>query len=147
MSGDRKFEISPTALAQARQVGLIGNLEARLAKMAKHGAPITHAEGNRRYERFIMRVEKGVLVSIVRFNPDTGEVIRNVFPDADSRQDTLGEIERQLAHGRAQKPEDADAADDEVPEPTPEAPPRTEAEREQRRQRVLQTIVRNKPKG
>lgn len=143
MSGDRKFEISPTALAQARQVGLIGNLEARLAKMAKHGAPITHAEGNRRYERFIMRVEKGVLVSIVRFNPDTGEVIRNVFPDADSRQDTLGEIERQLAHGRAQ----ADATDDEVPEPAPEGPPRTEAEREQRRQRVLQTIVRNKPKG
>jgi hypothetical protein len=141
MSGGRKIEISPAAMAQARRAGLIGNLEARLARMARHGAPITHAEGNRRYESFIMRVEQGVLVSITRFNPDTGKVIRNIFDQADSRQDTLSEIERQLAHGRAQKP------DDEAPTPRPEKPPRTEAERERQRQKVLRSIRADKPKG
>ena len=56
-SGFRHHKVSPEARKQAQALGIRGDVEAKVARMARHAAPFTHPNANRRFERFIMRVE------------------------------------------------------------------------------------------
>jgi hypothetical protein len=87
MTEEDEFELSPLAIKQARRIGLIGNVERRLQRMAKYAARFTHKEGNRRFESFILRIEDGVVRSIRRFDPTTGEVIHDVIGQLERRHE------------------------------------------------------------
>ena len=63
MSTYRKYRVSPEALAQGAALGLGPR---RIGRMARSAAPVTHPQGNRRYDDFILRVNDGVVLSIVR---------------------------------------------------------------------------------
>jgi hypothetical protein len=99
------YEIDPVVLIQARRLGLIGNVEKRVARMAKFAAPFTHPEGNRRFESFILRIEKGVVKSIRKLNVFSGEI----------EYDVLGRLEERVAQRR--KTLQAIANEFERPEP------------------------------
>jgi hypothetical protein len=107
--GFRDVEIDPIVIVQARQVGLIGNVERRVRRMAKYSAPITHQEGNRRYESFILRIEKGVVKSLRRFDPQTGEIIFDVLSEVEERNRVLRAVEKHLG-----KPAEAVALEPEL---------------------------------
>ena len=50
----REVTISPAAKRAARQAGICGNIEARLRRMARRSAPVTHDAGNRRFREFVL---------------------------------------------------------------------------------------------
>jgi hypothetical protein len=56
-SSFRHYKVSAEARKQAQTLGIRGDVEARVARMARRAAPFTHPMANRRFERFIMRVE------------------------------------------------------------------------------------------
>ena len=56
-SGFRQYKVSAEAYRQARTLGIRGDVEARVARMARRAARFTHPIANLRFERFIMRVE------------------------------------------------------------------------------------------
>lgn len=100
--GYREYEIDPIVFVQARQIGLIGNLQQRLQRMARRSAPFTHKEGNRRFESYIMRIEKGVVRSIRRFDPETGEVVVDVLGKVEQklRERTMQAIDKHLGQDK-----------------------------------------------
>jgi hypothetical protein len=63
-SGFRHYKISPEARKQAQTLGIRGEVEAKVARMARLAAPFTHPMANRRFERFIMHVEKDTVTWI-----------------------------------------------------------------------------------
>jgi hypothetical protein len=63
-SGFRHYKVSAEARKQAQALGIRGDVEAKVARMARHAAPFTHPTANRRFERFIMRVEKDTVTWI-----------------------------------------------------------------------------------
>ena len=56
-AGFRDYKVSAETRKQARTLGIRGDVEARVARMARRAARFTHPMANLRYERFIMRVE------------------------------------------------------------------------------------------
>ena len=56
-AGFRQYKVSAEAYRQARTLGIRGDVEARVARMARRAARFTHPIANLRFERFIMRVE------------------------------------------------------------------------------------------
>jgi hypothetical protein len=70
MTGFRDFEVSEQAIRDAKACGLWGNVEKRLARMAKQAAPFTHPEANRRFESFLLKIENGVVVGVQKFDPN-----------------------------------------------------------------------------
>jgi hypothetical protein len=63
-SGFRHYKVSAEAYRQARTLGIRGDVEARVARMARRAARFTHPIANLRYERFIMRLEKDTVTWI-----------------------------------------------------------------------------------
>jgi hypothetical protein len=63
-SGFRQYKVSPEAPEQAQRLGIRGDVEAKVARMARHAAPFTHPNANRRFERFIMRVDEDTVTWI-----------------------------------------------------------------------------------
>jgi hypothetical protein len=53
----RQYKVSAEARRQARTLGIRGDVETRVARMARLAARFTHPMANVRYQRFIMRVE------------------------------------------------------------------------------------------
>jgi hypothetical protein len=64
----RDVTISLAAKRAARLAGIFGNVEARLSRMARRSAPVTHPCGNRRFQEFILEIEKGVVKGVVRMD-------------------------------------------------------------------------------
>ena len=62
----RAYRVADVAIAQGRAIGLAGDVSARLRRMARRSAPITHHDGNRRFDDFILRVENNVVQSVNR---------------------------------------------------------------------------------
>jgi hypothetical protein len=67
----RQYEVSAEVRKQAQTLGIRGDIEARVARMARYSAPFTHPMANRRFDRFIMRIEHEIVVWIGR--EDTSE--------------------------------------------------------------------------
>ncbi len=64
----RPVTISAAARASARAAGVFGDVEKRLTRMARRSAPFTSACGNRRFNDFVLHVEDGVVLSVVRMD-------------------------------------------------------------------------------
>ena len=60
------FLVDPQAVFEGRHLGLGGDVQKRLARMARRAAPITHEDGNRRFDDFLLTVEKWTVVSVSR---------------------------------------------------------------------------------
>ena len=69
MSGFLDFTVAPNVLAKARAIGMYGNVENRLIRMAKASVPFHHPTANRRFEGFLLYVENGVIRDIMKFDP------------------------------------------------------------------------------
>lgn len=71
MSGSASSSIGITAqaLAQAAAMGFGPHADKRIARMARRAAPFSHAQGNRRFEDWVLRIEQGAVVSIVKIPP------------------------------------------------------------------------------
>ena len=79
MTERRAYSVDPGVLGKARELGLYGNLEGRIVRMARNAAPFTHAEANRRYHDFLFKIEGGTIVDIMKYDPATGEIRRNIL--------------------------------------------------------------------
>jgi hypothetical protein len=73
-SGFRHYKVSAEARQQAQMLGIRGDIEARVARMARHAAPVAHPEANRRFGRIALRVENETVVWVGL--ADTGPVAR-----------------------------------------------------------------------
>lgn len=78
MSMFQDYQVTEDAVRQARALGMWGNIANRLKKMAQESAPFTHPDANRRFEGYIMKIDRGMVVSVQRFESsvsgDTGRV-------------------------------------------------------------------------
>ena len=61
-----KYTVDQEAINQARMIGLCGDVDKRLIRMAKRSAPLTHPEGNRRFDDFVLFVQNKVVKYINR---------------------------------------------------------------------------------
>jgi hypothetical protein len=61
-SGFRDYAVSAEARKQAQTLGIRGDAEARVARMARRAAPFTHRTANRRFGRFLLRIEDQTVV-------------------------------------------------------------------------------------
>jgi len=94
----RRFRLAPGVIEQAQKLGLFGNVEKRLLRMARHSAPFTHQAGNRRFEAWVLRIDQGVVVSIKKLDPARGQVIDDVMSRFRRREKMLDAIDRQLGN-------------------------------------------------
>lgn len=62
----RMYMVSAGAIAQAKMLGIGGAVEKRLLRMARRSAPLTHPEGNRRFDDFVLLIQDNVLRGINR---------------------------------------------------------------------------------
>lgn len=62
----REFEVTPQAVTSARSIGLCGDIAKRLTRMAKRAAPVTHAQGNYRFEDFVLSIDQGKVLGVSR---------------------------------------------------------------------------------
>lgn len=98
MSGFRRFDVAPEAVAEAQKLGLFGNVEKRLARMARNSAPFTHQAGNRRFESYVLRIEGGRVISIKQLDLVSGGVVTDVMGRLGRQARVLDAIERHLDH-------------------------------------------------
>lgn len=96
----RRFRLAPGVVEQAQKLGLFGNVEKRLLRMARHSAPFTHQAGNRRFEAWVLRIDQGVVVSIKKLDPARGQVIDDVMGRFRRREKMLDAIDRQFGNTR-----------------------------------------------
>lgn len=62
----RKYEPTRGAVQDARALGMGGDVAARIRRMARRSAPVTHEFANRRFEDFLMWVEDGRVLSVFK---------------------------------------------------------------------------------
>lgn len=62
----RTYTVSAEAIAQAKLIGICGEVEKWLLRMARRSAPVTHADGNRRFDAFVLMIQDGVVMGIDR---------------------------------------------------------------------------------
>lgn len=68
----RQFHVSNTAKEQARALGMYGDLDNRLADMAKRSAPWKCPQGDRRFEGYILSIDGDIVTGIDRHNQNLG---------------------------------------------------------------------------
>ena len=72
----KSVEVPATTLQTARHIGIFGDTERRLKRMARRAMIYTKLpEGNRRFLHFLMKIEDQQLVAIHRLDPETNEII------------------------------------------------------------------------
>jgi hypothetical protein len=74
MSDNRHVTVLPDAIVKAKRLGISGNIEERLKRMALRAAIITHPQGNRRFGDYLLRIKEGRLEMIMRYDPETKRV-------------------------------------------------------------------------
>ena len=63
------YRVSDEVLEQARQLGLEGDVEQQVKRMARHGTPYAHPKANLRHGRFILKVEGNDVIWIGLADP------------------------------------------------------------------------------
>lgn len=61
-----EFRVSDEAAEQALLLGLPGDCSQELARMARRAAPLTHPNGNRRFQGWWLRIEQGEVTAVGR---------------------------------------------------------------------------------
>lgn len=51
------YSVTPEAIEMGRFIGLGGDVERRIKRMARRSAPFTDVRGNRRFDDFVLTVE------------------------------------------------------------------------------------------
>lgn len=64
--GIRTYDVSEDAIEMGREVGLWGDTEKRLQRMARRAAPVTSEYGNRRFNDWFMTIKDGTIQSVTR---------------------------------------------------------------------------------
>lgn len=64
------YVVTPAAQAEGRMIGIAGDVEKRIGRMAKRAAPFTHPAGNRRFHDFILRIEADQVLGIARLEAE-----------------------------------------------------------------------------
>jgi hypothetical protein len=64
ISESRPIVVSPDAIAQAKLLGIGGDRDKRLRRMARRSAPLTHDKGNRRFGDFVLQVSDRMVIAI-----------------------------------------------------------------------------------
>jgi hypothetical protein len=62
----KAFQVTTEAVAQGRRIGVYGETEKRLARMARRSAPVTSDLGNRRFNEFVLTVEEARVLWVER---------------------------------------------------------------------------------
>ena len=62
----RSYTIDPKAVAMARALGLFGDTEKRLARMARRASAVTSEHGNWRFFDYFLTIEAERVVGVVR---------------------------------------------------------------------------------
>lgn len=68
--GFREVQVTDDAVRAGRNIGLCGDIAKRIARMARRAAPITHDQGNWRYEEFVLDIEDGKVLAVSRLLPE-----------------------------------------------------------------------------
>lgn len=63
------LKITEKAMQDAHDVGIYGDVQKRLSRMARRAARISSIVGNRRYHEFILKVEGDTVSGVARFTP------------------------------------------------------------------------------
>lgn len=63
---NRLYQVADSAIQQAKELGLSGAVVKRLQRMAMRSAPLTHPDGNRRFDDFVLMVVNKQIVGINR---------------------------------------------------------------------------------
>jgi hypothetical protein len=64
MSKSDEYKVALAALDHARALGLDGDVERDLRRMAHYSAPVTHVLGNRRFDNFVLLVRHKVVLAV-----------------------------------------------------------------------------------
>jgi hypothetical protein len=72
----RHYKVSTDACKQARMLGIRGRVEAQIAYMARHAAPLTHPKANWRFNEFIMGIEGKTVTWLGVLDPQTARLKR-----------------------------------------------------------------------
>lgn len=62
----REFEVTQQAVQAGRSIGLCGDIAKRITRMARRAAPITHNQGNWRFDDFVLDIDNGKVLTISR---------------------------------------------------------------------------------
>lgn len=95
----RRFEVSNEAVRQAQELGLNGDQRQKLALMARQAAPCTHAEGNRRFEGWWLRIVDGQVAAVGRLDA------RPAVGGDRTKQEAKLRVQKALALQALRKPE------------------------------------------
>ena len=60
------YDISDTALYQARKLGMYGEVRARLIKIAREAQPFAHPAATHRFGNLLLTIRENVLVAIAK---------------------------------------------------------------------------------
>ena len=66
------YRVSEEVLEQAKKLGIEGDVEAQIKRMARDGTAYTHPKGNLRHGRFLLKVEGNDVVWIGLAEPPRG---------------------------------------------------------------------------
>ncbi|WP_266032647.1 hypothetical protein [Brucella intermedia] len=62
----KEYRTTPEAIERGREMGVYGDTEKRLIRMAARSAPVTHEYGNRRFQNFVLRVVGDLITDVTR---------------------------------------------------------------------------------
>jgi hypothetical protein len=66
----RQYRITPHVQLKARTFGMYGAIEDRINNMARMATPFAHPVGNYRFHQFLLKIEGGEILDLVKFTPE-----------------------------------------------------------------------------
>lgn len=71
------LDVTDEAKLAARRLGMYGNIENRLRRMARDSVPFRHDHCNRRFEGYLLLIKGGKILELEEFSPKHAESRRN----------------------------------------------------------------------
>lgn len=66
----KTYAASQEVVSKARSLGVLGDTEARLKRMARRSAPFTSDVGNRRFMNYVLLIEGGTIKDVTYMEPE-----------------------------------------------------------------------------
>ena len=67
----REYTVTDEAVVAARRAGVEGDVRARVSRMARRSAPFAHPDGNKRFRRYVLRVEGQTVTNVALVEGET----------------------------------------------------------------------------
>ncbi len=81
MKSYRRYRVTRTAIRQMKNLGVDGDPSDFLVRIARLSAPCTHPRGNRRYEKWVMRIRDNTIIGVAHVS-DKGPSNEKTYPSA-----------------------------------------------------------------